>query len=62
MQLVETFQQQALACEQLGSPLYADLLRPLVDDYELGGVSSNVLAGHEDDPGLSALARNCGLC
>jgi hypothetical protein len=56
VQLVETFQQQALACEQLGSPLYADLLRRLVDDYELGGVSSNVLAGHEDDPGPSALA------
>jgi hypothetical protein len=26
VQLVEMFQQQALACEQLGSPLYADLL------------------------------------
>jgi uncharacterized protein DUF2332 len=56
VQLVETFQQQALACEQLGSPLYADLLRRLVDDYELAGVSSKVLAGREDDPGPSALA------
>lgn len=54
--LVETFQQQAVACERLGSPLYADLLRRVVDDYELGGVSTEVLAGHEQDPGPSGLA------
>nr|WP_273482782.1 DUF2332 domain-containing protein [Kribbella italica] len=47
---------QAIACEELGSPLYADLLRRLVDDYELGGVTTRVLAGHEQDPGPSALA------
>ncbi len=47
---------QATACEELGSPLYADLLRRLVDDYELGGVTTRVLAGHEQDPGPSALA------
>jgi hypothetical protein len=54
--LVEAFQAQADACEQLGSPLYADLLRQLVDDYERGGVSTRILAGHEQDPGPSALA------
>ncbi|MEV6287523.1 DUF2332 domain-containing protein [Kribbella sp. NPDC051770] len=56
MDVVEAFQLQATACEELGSPLYADLLRRLVDDYELGGVSTRVLAGHEQDPGPSALA------
>jgi hypothetical protein len=54
--VVEAFQLQATACEELGSPLYADLLRRLVDDYELGGVTARVLAGHEQDPGPSALA------
>jgi hypothetical protein len=54
--LVDTFQQQAESCEQLGSRLYADLLRQIVDDYEVGGVSVDVLAGHERDPGPSALA------
>ncbi|GAA1561943.1 DUF2332 domain-containing protein [Kribbella lupini] len=56
MDLVEAFQLQATACEELGSPLYADLLRRLVDDYELGGITTRVLAGHEQDPGPSALA------
>ncbi|MGC4943157.1 DUF2332 domain-containing protein [Kribbella sp. DT2] len=56
MDVVEAFQLQATACEELGSPLYADLLRRLVDDYELGGVTTRVLAGHEQDPGPSALA------
>ncbi|WP_432938668.1 DUF2332 domain-containing protein [Kribbella sp. CA-253562] len=56
MDVVEAFQLQAAACEELGSPLYADLLRRLVDDYELGGISTRVLAGHEQDPGPSALA------
>jgi hypothetical protein len=54
--LAETFRQQAAACEQLGSPLYAELLRRVVDDYELGGVSTQVLERHENDPGPSALA------
>ncbi|TWD72441.1 hypothetical protein FB561_7433 [Kribbella amoyensis] len=56
MDLVEAFQRQAVACEQLGSELYADLLRQVVDDYERGGVSTRVLAGHEEDSGPSALA------
>lgn len=36
--------------------MYADLLRRLVDDYQLGGISTQVLAGHEQAPGPSALA------
>ena len=53
---------QATACEELGSPLYADLLRRLVDDYELGGVTTRVLAGHEQDPGpVGARATAAGL-
>jgi hypothetical protein len=31
--------------------MYADLLRRLVDDYELGGSSSKVMAGYESAPG-----------
>ncbi len=30
--------------------MYAELLRRLVDDYEVGGVSADVLAGYEDPP------------
>lgn len=56
MDVAPAFERQAVACEELGSPLYAELIRRLVDDYELGGVSTKVLAGHEDDPGPSALA------
>ena len=56
MDLVEAFQVQAVACEELGSQLYAELLRRIVDDYELGGVTTAVLAGYEDEPGPSALA------
>lgn len=50
MDLVATFQRQAVACEDLGSPMYADLLRRLVDDYELRGSSTVVLAGFENHP------------
>jgi hypothetical protein len=50
VQLVEAFQRQAVACEDLGSPMYAELLRLIVDDYEVGGVSTAVLAGYEDRP------------
>lgn len=44
MDLVQTLQRQAVACEELGSPMYADLLRQMVDDYELGGTTRTVLA------------------
>ena len=48
MHVVEALQRQATACEDLGSPMYAELLRLLVDDYEVGGSSVEVLAGYED--------------
>ena len=56
MRMADLFRKQASACADLGSPLYAGLLDLLADDIEAGGVSVAVLAGHEDDPGPSALA------
>jgi hypothetical protein len=53
---VETFRKQARACRSLGSPMYGELLERLTEDLESGGVTRDVLAGHEDDPGPSALA------
>jgi hypothetical protein len=47
---------QGVACEYLGSPLYADLLRRAAEDYERGGPARRVLEGHEQDPQDSALA------
>jgi hypothetical protein len=52
----DLFRQQALACDDLGSPMYADLFEHLADDLEAGGPTARVLQGHEDDPGPSALA------
>lgn len=52
----ELFRQQALACEELGSPMYAELLSRLADDLEAGGPTARALRGHEDDPGPSGLA------
>ncbi|WP_112236976.1 DUF2332 domain-containing protein [Kribbella monticola] len=54
MDVVEAFQLQAQECEELGSPMYADLLRRIVDDLELGGVSTKVVAGY--DPAQYGLA------
>jgi hypothetical protein len=48
--------QQAQACGELGSPMYAELLDRLADDLELGGPTKDVLRGHQDDPGPSGLA------
>ncbi|TCC44501.1 DUF2332 domain-containing protein [Kribbella capetownensis] len=56
MHVVAAFQHQAVACEDLGSPMYAELLRLIVDDYEVGGVSTGVLAGYEDRPFGDAIA------
>lgn len=53
---VELIRQQARACGELGSPFYEVLLTALADDVAAGGVTAHVLAGHEDDPGPSALA------
>jgi hypothetical protein len=50
------FRDQAAACEQLGSPMYAELLAGLADDLEAGGPTARLLRGHEDDPGPSGLA------
>jgi len=36
--------------------MYAELLGRLTDDLDAGGVTAEVLQGHEDDPGPSALA------
>ncbi|MGZ4458325.1 MAG: DUF2332 domain-containing protein [Nocardioidaceae bacterium] len=56
MNLVDAFQTQAGACDRLGSPMYASLLSRIAEDVQAGGVSADLLAGHEDDPGPSALA------
>ncbi|MEV5962261.1 DUF2332 domain-containing protein [Kribbella sp. NPDC051952] len=66
MDVVEALQRQATACEDLGSPMYAEVLRLLVDDYEVGGVSVEVLAGYENRSfgeaiGLRLLAAVHGL-
>ena len=53
--LLQAFRYQAVACAQLGSPMYADLLTRLHDDIRDHGVI-HLLRGHEDDPGPSALA------
>jgi hypothetical protein len=47
---------QALACEQLGSPLYANLLNHAATDVVGHGPTWKILQGHEDDPAPSALA------
>jgi hypothetical protein len=47
---------QAEACRRLGSPMYGDLLDRVADDLDGGGPAADVLAGHEDDSGPSALA------
>jgi hypothetical protein len=52
----QRFSLQALACEALGSPLYAGLLRHAASDLLAGGPTVAVLEGHLDDPGRSALA------
>jgi hypothetical protein len=54
--MARLFREQAEGCARLGSPLYAGLLAHAGDDIEHGGVLTDVLAGHEDDPGRSALA------
>ncbi|MFI5733783.1 DUF2332 domain-containing protein [Kribbella sp. NPDC051587] len=66
MRLLGSLQRQAVRCEDLGSPMYADILRRLVDNYEVGGVAADVLAGYEDPPpgaviGLRLLGAVHGL-
>ncbi len=47
---------QALACEALGSSLYAGLLRQAAADLLGGGPTAGVLDGHHSGPGRGALA------
>jgi hypothetical protein len=54
--MAEHLREQARACAELGSPLYAVLLDRLADDVLAGGPAADVLHGHEDDAGPSALA------
>jgi hypothetical protein len=50
------FRKQAAACRELGSPLYGALLEHAADDLLAGGVVREVVDGHLQDPGPSALA------
>jgi hypothetical protein len=50
------FREQAHACGEMGSAMYAEVLGRVADDLDAGGPSVAVLAGHEDDPGPSGLA------
>lgn len=54
--LARHFRSQADACERLGSPLYAGLMRRAADDVVRGGVVARVCAGHEQHPLEWALA------
>ena len=54
--MVALVREQAEGCAALGSPLYEFLLQRLADDIEAGGSAYDVLRGHEDDPGPSAIA------
>lgn len=56
MEITAALSDQALVCASLGSPMYAGLLGRLTEDAASGGPTARVLAGHEDDPGPSALA------
>lgn len=56
MLMADRFREQAAACAGLGSPMYDELLKRVAADIDEGGASTDVLAGHEDDPGSSALA------
>jgi len=53
--LLGAVRRQARACAELGSPMYAEVLERVAADIEQGGVFASVLAGHEDDPGPSAI-------
>ncbi len=50
------FEIQALACEALGSPLYAGLLRQAAADVLASGPTAAVLDGYMEHPGRGALA------
>jgi hypothetical protein len=52
----QRFVRQALACEVLGSSLYAGLLEHAAADLLADGPTAEVLDGHLDDPGRTALS------
>ncbi len=54
--MAELIRAQARACAEMGSPFYGVLLDLIADDVLADGVTAAVLAGHEQDPGPSALA------
>lgn len=54
--MAEMFQIQAAACHANGSPFYGVLPQRIAKDIAADGPSAAVLAGHEGDPGPSALA------
>ena len=45
-----------MACTALGSTMYGELLDRVGADVSAGGVFADVLSGHENDPGPSAVA------
>ncbi|MFD0528449.1 DUF2332 family protein [Kitasatospora arboriphila] len=53
---VAVFEQQAVACAELGSPLYAALLHAAAADVREGGPCAAAVAYHEDDAGPQAVA------
>lgn len=55
-QVVDHLRWQADACDNLGSPFYAHLLRRLADDAAQGGITALVLAGQSGDLKEQALA------
>ncbi|MPZ95667.1 MAG: DUF2332 family protein [Propionibacteriales bacterium] len=56
MQTPHAFRVQAQACAELGSPMYAALLTRIADELAGEPILGEILQGHEDDPGPSALA------
>lgn len=56
MKQVGLFRRQARACAEMGSPMYEQLLTRMADDLDAGGVTSEVIAGHEEDSEASVLA------
>lgn len=53
--LSETLEHQRVACDRLGSAVYADLLVGIASDVAAGGVCASVLGPHADDPFATAL-------
>jgi hypothetical protein len=50
------FERQARGCAELGSPLYAGLLRLAAEDLRDGGPCAAAVAGYEQAPGPDAIA------